>query len=178
VGRLRAALTDFLNDPQWISDFLEFWRFHVSVCPDLRCSAISADCGKLLRQFAEKKLRGELQIQPRYLESAELMVKSTCISAAGWRTKMGCSSLLNPYKLAGRRLLALIADSLAEALAHDSPDRLKNMRQYRFARGWFVDRTKGRVRRWCVATLPAENRDRVRRFARGAIKVKWGNSFS
>jgi hypothetical protein len=50
-------LTDFLNDPQWISDFLKFWRFHVpppgpAALRDLR------RLRTLVRQFAEKTSRG------------------------------------------------------------------------------------------------------------------------
>src|SRR5258708_35130680 len=62
-----GRLTDFLNDPQWISDFLEFWRFRVplpgpAVLRDLR------RLRKLPRQFAEKTSQG-VAIQPRDLEA-------------------------------------------------------------------------------------------------------------
>ncbi len=68
-----GRLTDFLNDPQWIGDFLEFWRFRVplpgtAVLRDLR------RLRKLLRQFAEKTSQG-VAIQPRDLEALNSWLK-------------------------------------------------------------------------------------------------------
>ena len=153
-----GRLTDFLNDPQWISDFLEFWRFRVplpgpAVLRDLR------GLRKLLRQFAEKTSRG-VAIQPRDLEALNSWLKVPVFRRLV-ENQNGLQLTYEPVRIGWPAVLALIADSLAEALAHDSPDRLKICANTACA--WvFVDRTKGRVRRWC-SDATCGNRDRVRR---------------
>jgi predicted RNA-binding Zn ribbon-like protein len=153
-----GRLTDFLNDPQWISDFLEFWRFRVP----LPGPAVLRDlCGlrKLLRHFAEKTSRG-VAIQPRDLEALNSWMKVPVFRRLV-ENQNGLQLTFEPVQIGWPAVLALIADSLAEALARDSPDRLKICANTGCA--WvFVDRTKGRVRRWC-SDATCGNRDRVRR---------------
>ena len=153
-----GRLTDFLNDPQWISDFLEFWRFRVplpgpAVLRDLR------RLRKLLRQFAEKTSQG-VAIQPRDLEALNSWLKVPVFRRLV-ENQNGLQLTYEPVQIGWPAALARIADSLAEALAHDSADRLKICANTGCA--WvFVDRTKGRVRRWC-SDATCGNRDRVRR---------------
>jgi predicted RNA-binding Zn ribbon-like protein len=153
-----GRLTDFLNDPQWISDFLEFWRFRVplpgpAVLRDLR------RLRKLLRQFAEKTSQG-VAIQPRDLEALNSWLKVPVFRRLV-ENQNGLQLTYEPVQIGWPAALARIADSLAEALAHDSPDRLKICANTGCT--WvFVDRTKGRVRRWC-SDATCGNRDRVRR---------------
>jgi predicted RNA-binding Zn ribbon-like protein len=158
-------LTDFLDDPQWISDFLEFWRFRVStpgpaVLRDLR------ELRKLLRGFAEKTTNGAA-IQPRDLEALNSWLKVPVFRRLV-ENQNGLRLTHEPVQIGWPAVLAQIADSLAEALATHQHARLKICANSDCA--WiFVDRTKGRVKRWC-SDATCGNRDRVRR-SRAAHKA-------
>jgi predicted RNA-binding Zn ribbon-like protein len=158
-------LTDFLNDPQWISDFLEFWQFRVplpgpAVLHDLR------ELRKQLRHFAEKTSRGA-PIQQRDLEALNSWMKVPVFRHLV-ENQNGLRLTHEPVQIGWPAVLALIADSLAEALAQQQHDRLKICANSGCA--WiFVDRTKGRVKRWC-SDATCGNRDRVRR-SRAAHKA-------
>lgn len=151
-------LTDFLDDPQWISDFLEFWRFRVSlpgpaVLRDLR------ELRKLLRGFAAKTTDGAA-IQPRDLEALNSWLKVPVIRRLV-ENQNGLALTHEPAQIGWPAVLAQIANSLAEALATHQHDRLKICANSDCA--WiFVDRTRGRVKRWC-SDATCGNRDRVRR---------------
>jgi len=151
-------LTDFLDDPQWISDFLEFWRFRISlpgpaVLRDLR------ELRKLLRSFAKKTTNGAA-IQPRDLQALNSWLKVPVFRRLV-ENQNGLRLAHEPVQIGWPAALALIADSLAEALALHQHDRLKICANSDCA--WiFVDRTKGRVKRWC-SDATCGNRDRVRR---------------
>jgi predicted RNA-binding Zn ribbon-like protein len=153
-----GRLTDFLNDPQWISDFLEFWRFQVpspgpAALRDLRKLRI------FLRHIAERTSRGAA-IQPRDLGVLNSWLKVPVIRRLV-ENQNGLQVAYEPVQIGWPAVLARIADSLAEALAHQSQDRLKMCANPGCA--WvFVDRTKGKVRRWC-SDATCGNRDRVRR---------------
>jgi predicted RNA-binding Zn ribbon-like protein len=151
-------LTDFLDDPQWISDFLEYWRFRLpppgpALLRDLR------KLRKLLRQFAEKTSQGAA-IQPRDLEALNAWLKVPVFRRLV-ENQNGLRLMHEPVQIGWPAVLALIADSLAEALSQQMHDRLKICANSDCA--WiFVDRTKGRVKRWC-SDATCGNRDRVRR---------------
>jgi len=151
-------LTDFLNDSQWISDFLEFWRFRVplpgpAVLRELR------SLRKLLRHFAQETSRGAA-IQTRDLEALNSWLKLPVFRRLV-EDQNGLRLTYEPVQIGWPAVLAGIADSLAEALAEGSQDRLKICANTGCA--WiFVDRTKGRVKRWC-SDATCGNRDRVRR---------------
>ena len=51
-------LTDFLQDPQWIGDFLEFWRLRVPPAGPAEIRELRA-LRKLLREVVEKTSKGE-----------------------------------------------------------------------------------------------------------------------
>jgi predicted RNA-binding Zn ribbon-like protein len=153
-----GRLTDFLNDPQWISDFLEYWCFHVpppgpAALRDLR------KLRTLLRHFAEKNSRG-LAIQKRNLEALNSWLKVPVFRRLV-ENQNGLQLRHEPVQIGWPSVLARVAASLAEALAHEPQDRLKICANPGCA--WvFVDRTKGKVRRWC-SDATCGNRDRVRR---------------
>ena len=151
-------LTDFLDDPQWIGDFLEFWRFRVSL-PGLAVLRDLRDLRNLLRGFAEKTTNGAA-IQPRDLEALNSWLKVPVFRRLV-ENQNGLRLTHEPVQIGWPAVLALIADSLAEALATGQHDRLKICANSDCA--WiFVDRTKGRVKRWC-SDATCGNRDRVRR---------------
>src|SRR5260370_28224691 len=153
-----GRLTDFLNGPQWISDLLEFWRFRVplpgpAVLRDLR------GLRKLLRQFAEKTSRG-VAIQPRDLEALNSWLKVPVFRRLV-ENQNGLRLTHEPVQIGWPAVLAQITDSLAVALATHQHDRLKICANSDCP--WiFVDRPKGRVKRWC-SDPTCGNRDRVRR---------------
>jgi len=158
-------LTDFLDDPQWIGDFLEFWRFRVSL-PGLAVLRDLRDLRNLLRGFAEKTTNGAA-IQPRDLEALNSWLKVPVFRRLV-ENQNGLRLTHEPVQIGWPAVLALIADSLAEALATHQHDRLKICANSDCA--WiFVDRTKGRVKRWC-SDATCGNRDRVRR-SRAAHKA-------
>lgn len=160
-----GRLTDFLDDPQWISDFLEFWGFRVplpgqAVLRDLR------KLRKLLRHFAEKTSQGAA-LPPREVEELNSWLKVPVFRRLV-ENQNGLALTHEPVQIGWPSVLALIADSLAEALAQHQQDRLKICANAGCA--WvFVDRTKGRVKRWC-SDATCGNRDRVRR-SRAAHKA-------
>ena len=151
-------LTDFLENPQWISDFLEFWEFRVP----LPGPAILRDLRKLrtlLRHVAEKTSQGAA-IQPRDLEALNSWLKVPVFRRLV-ENQNGLALTHQPVQFGWPAALARIADSLAEGLAQQQHDRLKICANAGCA--WvFVDRTKGRVKRWC-SDATCGNRDRVRR---------------
>ena len=153
-----GQLTDFLDDPQWINDFLEYWRFGVplpgpAVLRDLR------KLRKLLRQFAEKTSQGAA-IQARDLEALNSWLKVPVFRRLV-ENQNGFGLTHEPVQIGWPAVMALIADSLAEALSQQMRNRLKICSNTDCA--WiFVDRTKGRVKRWC-SDATCGNRDRVRR---------------
>jgi predicted RNA-binding Zn ribbon-like protein len=153
-----GQLTDFLNDSQWVADFLEFWQFRVpspapAVLHDLR------KLRKLLRHLAEKTSRGDA-IHARDLEALNSWLKVPVFRRLV-ENQNGLRLAYEPVQIGWPAVLAWIADSLAEALAQEAQDRLKICANPGCA--WvFVDRTKGKVRRWCNDAT-CGNRDRVRR---------------
>jgi len=151
-------LTDFLNDPQWIGDFLKFWKFRVPLPgPAVLCDLRSLR--QLLRGFAEKTSRGAA-IQSRDLEALNSWLKVPVFRRLE-EYQNGLQFTHAPVQIGWPSVLAAVAASLGEALALESQDRLKICANPGCA--WvFVDRTKGRVRRWC-SDATCGNRDRVRR---------------
>ncbi|HEV3420912.1 MAG TPA: CGNR zinc finger domain-containing protein [Candidatus Acidoferrum sp.] len=151
-------LTDFLDDPQWISDFLEFWRFRVAL-PGPAVLRELRKLRKLSRHFAEKTSRGAA-IQPGDLEALNSWLKVPVIRRLV-ENQNGLQFAHEPVQIGWPAVMALIADSLAEALSRQMHDRLKICANTGCT--WvFVDRTKGRVKRWC-SDATCGNRDRVRR---------------
>ena len=153
-----GRLTDFLDDAQWIGDFLEFWRFRVPL-PGPAALRDLRKLRKLLRRFAEKTSQSAA-IQTRDLEALNSWLKVPVFRQLV-ENQSGLQFTHEPVQNGWPSVLAHIAASLAEVLAHEWQDRLKICANPGCA--WvFVDRTKGRVRRWC-SDATCGNRDRVRR---------------
>jgi predicted RNA-binding Zn ribbon-like protein len=157
-------LTDFLDDPQWIGDFLKFWRFPVSP-PDAAALRDLRKLRTLLRQFAERASQGAT-IRGRDLEALNSWLKVPVYRRVV-ENQNGLQLTHEAVQIGWPAVLARIADSLAETLCEGLRDRLKLCANPKCL--WvYVDRTKGNVRRWC-SDATCGNRDRVRR-ARAARK--------
>jgi len=153
-----GKLTDFLDDPQWIGDFLEFWRFHVPLAGPGEILELRK-LRKLLRQLVEKTSRGAS------LETADIEALNSWLKVPVFRQLVedqnGLQLECEAVQIGWPAALARIAASLAESLAHEPHERLKLCANPGCL--WvFVDRTKGNIRRWCN-NATCGNRDRVRR---------------
>lgn len=153
-----GKLTDFLDDPQWIADFLEHWHFHVAPPgpPELR---ELRKLRKLLRHLVGKTSTGSS------LRSKDVVQLNDWLKVPVFRQLVerqnGLQLAVAPTQIGWPDVLASIAASLAESLAYDPHHRLKICANPGCL--WvFVDRTKGNVRRWCNDAT-CGNRDRVRR---------------
>jgi predicted RNA-binding Zn ribbon-like protein len=153
-----GRLTDFLDDPRWIADFLQFWRFRVPL-PRPPVLREVRKLRQLLRHIAEKTSEGA-PIQPREIKALNSWLKVPVFRRLV-ENQNGLQLAHEPVQNGWPAVLALIADSLAEMLGRQMHDRLKICANSGCA--WiFVDRTKARVKRWC-SDATCGNRDRVRR---------------
>ncbi|HKM65961.1 MAG TPA: CGNR zinc finger domain-containing protein [Candidatus Acidoferrum sp.] len=151
-------LTDFLNDPQWIRDFLEFWHFRVPL-PSPAALRELRKLRKLMRHIAKKTSQGAA-IQKRELKALNSWLRVPVFQRLV-ENQNGLRWALEPVQNGWPAVPARIAASLAEALTQEPQDRLKLCANPGCL--WvFVDRTKGNVRRWC-SDATCGNRDRVRR---------------
>jgi predicted RNA-binding Zn ribbon-like protein len=153
-----GRLTDFLDDPQWLRDFLEFWHFRV---PPPRPAEIRElrKLRTLLRDVVEKTSNGAT-ISAGDLASLNSWLKVPIFRRLVERQN-GLQLEWEPVQIGWPATIAEIAISLADSLAEQSHDRLKLCANPGCL--WvFVDRTKGNVRRWCNDAT-CGNRDRVRR---------------
>lgn len=153
-----GRLTDFLDDPQWIDDFLKFWRFRVpppgpAEIRDLR------KLRKFLRHLVEKISSGAA-IEPEDVQALNSWLKVPVFRRLV-EHQNGLHLECDAAQIGWPAALARIAASLAEPLSHEPHERLKLCANPGCL--WvFVDRTKGNVRRWCN-NATCGNRDRVRR---------------
>ena len=157
-------LTDFLQDQQWIGDFLEFWRFRVPPAGPAEIRELRT-LRKLLREVVEKTSKGEA------FEKADLAALNSWLKVPVFRRLVerqnGLLLECEAVQIGWPAALAGIAASLAESLTHQPHERLKLCANPGCL--WvFVDRTKGNIRRWCNDAT-CGNRDRVRR-SRAALK--------
>lgn len=153
-----GRLTDFLDDPQWISDFLSFWRFRVPAAGPTEVRELRK-LRKLLRELVKKTSAGAA------LRAKDVEALNTWLKVPVFRklveNQNGLHLECEAAQFGWPEALARIAASLAESLAHDPHTRLKICANPGCL--WvFVDRTKGNVRRWCNDAT-CGNRDRVRR---------------
>ena len=153
-----GGLTDFLDDPQWIGDFLDFWRFRVTP-PSTPEIAQLRKLRKLLRDLVKKTSAGAT-LHAKDVEALNAWLKVPVFRQLV-ENQNGLHLECEAAQIGWPASLARIAASLAESLAHDPHNRLKICANPGCL--WvFVDRTKGNVRRWCNDAT-CGNRDRVRR---------------
>ena len=153
-----GRLTDFLDDPQWISDFLEFWQFRVAL-PNPAEVAELGKLRKLLRHLVLKTSRGDA-LRAKDVEALNAWLKVPVFRQLV-ENQNGLHLECEAAQIGWPAAVSRIAASLAESLARDPHNRLKICANPGCL--WvFVDRTKGNVRRWCNDAT-CGNRDRVRR---------------
>ena len=153
-----GRLADFLDDSQWISDFLEFWRFSAPPPGPAEIRELRR-LRKFLRHLVEKTSSGKA-IEPRDVQTLNSWLKVPVFRRLVERQN-GFQLECDAAQIGWPGAFARIAASLAESLAHEPHDRLKLCANPGCL--WvFVDRTKGNVRRWCNNDT-CGNRDRVRR---------------
>ncbi len=153
-----GKLTDFLDDPQWIADFLVHWHFHVPPPGPAELQELRR-LRKLLRHLVQKTSAGSP------LRANDVAALNNWLKVPVFRqlveNQNGLHLAVAAAQIGWPDALARIAASLAESLAHDPHNRLKICANPGCL--WvFVDRTKGNVRRWCNDAT-CGNRDRVRR---------------
>jgi len=157
VGRLRPP-HDFLENPQWISDFLEFWEFRVP----LPGPAVLRDLRKLrtlLRHVAEENFARCSNPATRP-GSIELMVEGTRLSPPGGEPQNGLALTMSPYNLAGPLRWPALPILLPRPWPYNSTS-VEDLCECRLLLG-VRGPDKGRVKRWC-SDATCGNRDRVRR---------------
>ena len=153
-----GRLTDFLDDPEWILDFLAYWRFTVPPPGPAEIRELRK-LRKFLRCLVQKTSAGQA-IEPNDVEVLNSWLKVPVFRQLV-EHQNGLQLECNAVQIGWPAALARIAASLAESLAHEPHDRLKLCANPGCL--WvFVDRTKGNVRRWCNSDT-CGNRDRVRR---------------
>jgi len=152
-----GRLSDFLDDPQWIQDFLAFWHFRV---PPPGAAEIRElrELRRFLRSLVEKTSGGKA------IDADDVQALNAWLKVPVFRQLVerqnGLQLECDAAQIGWPAALARIAASLAESLAQEPHDRLKLCANPGCL--WvFVDRTKGNVRCWCSNTCG--NRDRVRR---------------
>ena len=153
-----GRLTDFLDDPQWIHDFLAFWHFSVPFPGPAEIRELRK-LRAFLRHLVEKTSSG------RTIEHRDVQTLNSWLNVPVLRRLVerqnGLQLECDAAQIGWPAALARIAASLAESLAHEPHDRLKLCANPGCL--WvFADRTKGNVRRWCN-NATCGNRDRVRR---------------
>lgn len=151
-------LTDFLDDPQWISDFLESWHFRVAPAGTAEIRQLRR-LRKLLRHLVEKTSAGGT-LRAKDVEALNAWLKVPVFRQLV-ENQNGLHLECAAAQVGWPAALARIAAALAESLAYEHHNRLKVCANPGCL--WvFVDRTKGNVRRWCNDAT-CGNRDRVRR---------------
>lgn len=153
-----GKLTDFLDDLQWIADFLAHWHFHVTPPGPAELRELRK-LRRLLRHVVQKTSGGTA------LRAKDVAALNDWLKVPVFRqlveNQNGLHLACAPAQIGWPDALARIAASLAESLAHAPHNRLKICANPGCL--WvFVDRTKGNVRRWCNDAT-CGNRDRVRR---------------
>jgi predicted RNA-binding Zn ribbon-like protein len=153
-----GRLTDFLDDRQWLADFLAHWRFRVPPPGTTELRELR-DLRKVLRHIVEETGAGST------LHARDVAALNEWLKVPVFRQLVedqnGLHLASSAAQIGWPDTLASIAASLAESLAHNQHNRLKICANPGCL--WvFVDHTKGNVRRWCNDAT-CGNRDRVRR---------------
>ena len=158
---------DLLDDPRWVSGFLNYWNFTVAP-PD----ANTARELHRLRSFLRDVVKSSKQQSS--LSSAALESLNRWLKVPVYRQLVehqnGLVLTHAPVQFGWPMVIATIAASFADSLTSGKLDRLKFCAN-EGCRWVFVDRTKGNVRRWCNDAT-CGNRDRVRRSRAANRRIK------
>jgi predicted RNA-binding Zn ribbon-like protein len=153
-----GKLTDHLQDPAWATRVVKHWNLASSLprpVPLARLIALRA----LLRRMAAKLIASDV-IGERDLNALNSYL-NVPVRLKLFQHQNGVHAELVPLRPGWPWILSRIADSFAEMLALNRPDRLKYCPN-EGCKWIFYDRTKANSRRWCNDRT-CGNRDRVRR---------------
>jgi predicted RNA-binding Zn ribbon-like protein len=149
--------TECLDDPRWVRSFLRYWKLRI---PGGTPEALKAlrELRAVLRRLVEKNAAGTLGAEDLAALNTWLKVP---VIAEVVESQSGFALELRAAQIGWPSEVASIARSFADALIQEPEGRLKICANDD-CRWIFVDRTKGKVRRWCNDKT-CGNRDRVRR---------------
>ena len=157
-GRERDRLR---NEPEWLDDFLARWGFE-------QAGAVSArERREALRLRAVLRRVTYAVANENSVPAADLVELNAFLAAQPVRRRLADTGAafrldLEPVRTNWASILAEIAASVAELLAHGERARIKVCENPE-CRWVFYDRGTNRRRRWCEPAICA-NRDKVRRF--------------
>jgi predicted RNA-binding Zn ribbon-like protein len=150
--------TDFLDEPQWIADFLKFWKFDAPSPSATELKELRR-LRALIRELSERLAKDE-DLRASDLEALNSWLKIPVIRRLV-EHQNGLQLEFDPVQIGWPAVIERIAASMAESLLRVEHDRLRICANSGCL--WiFVDGTKGKVKRWCSAAT-CGNRDRVRR---------------
>ena len=152
---------DRLENPRWLGEFLARWRLEVAAPPGPDARTALAALRSLLRRMVEALHSGS------FPAAADLVKLNAVLTAApavrhvasidgGYRVE------LVPVERNWDWVLAEVAASFAELLAHHDPHRVK-VCENPDCRWVFYDESRNRTRRWCESA-GCGNLLKVRRF--------------
>lgn len=150
--------TDYLAERAWLRCFMHQWKFHPS---SLRVPFLRrlASLRATLRRAAETLHAGR-SLSARDLRKLNAIL-NVPVRQEMFQRQNGFSTRLVPVRADAAWILSRIAASFAEMMARGEQDRVKTCANVG-CRWVFLDRTKGRTRRWCSDST-CGNRERVRR---------------
>jgi predicted RNA-binding Zn ribbon-like protein len=153
-----GKLADHLRNPAWTGCFVKHWKLASPLPLPVPLARVIALRG-LLRRMAAKLISRDA-IDERDLRALNSHL-NVAVRVKLFQHQNGVHSELVPLRPGWPWVLSRIADSFAEMLALNRPDRLKYCPN-EGCKWIFYDGTKANTRRWCNDRT-CGNRDRVRR---------------
>jgi predicted RNA-binding Zn ribbon-like protein len=159
-GRGAEGLTDRLDDPAWVDEFLARWDLSAAGRPAARDKSKLVELRRLLRAMFTTLAEG------RPVSGADVETLNRFIERGVYYRRVTTDGAhrveLVPAHSDWRWVLAEIAASFGELLADGDPSRLKECENPE-CRWAFYDASKNRRRRWCDPTQ-CGNVHKVRQF--------------
>jgi len=153
-----GKLTDHLRDPSWVGRVVKHWNLASTLPRSVPLAQLIA-LRALLRRMAAKLIAADA-LDERDLSALNSYL-NVPVRVKLFQHQNGVQSEIVPLRPGWPWILSRIADSFAEMLALNRPDRLKYCPN-EGCKWLFYDRTKANTRRWCNDRT-CGNRDRVRR---------------
>lgn len=152
---------DRLEDPRWLSSFIERFRLAPGRAPTNADVVLLKSLRTLLRASAKRLANGQR------LTGSQISDLNACLAAAPARRRLegrdaGYSLAVEPHGNGPKDLAGRVAWSFARMLAEEDPTRVRICSNEDCL--WvFYDESRSRTRRWCAAA-ECGNLLKVRRF--------------